>query len=230
LKLSVREALDYAKATKPAVGWIRGDAIASFDALEELAEVRKELAEVRKENAKYRDTIGHLTVELALPPIPAAEEQVLINLLPCSLKNRHGGTTSGTSASLSCTWIGAFPIFHSSLVWYRNDQSGEIDYNLDEERSCNAIGAAFAAETASFDCAGLFRINKGTFDRLCSYYIEVGLMNSEGERPFPEAAQRFARRHRINGGVNARPIIIEGSIESKNSPATKRDLDDEVPF
>ena len=32
LKLAVREALDHAKATKPRLGWVRGDSIASLDA------------------------------------------------------------------------------------------------------------------------------------------------------------------------------------------------------
>lgn len=75
LKLAVREALEHAKATKPAVGWVRGDTIASMEALEELNEVRKE-------NAKFRDAIGSLEIELALPPIPAADEPITIDLLP----------------------------------------------------------------------------------------------------------------------------------------------------
>jgi Domain of unknown function (DUF4062) len=222
LKLAVREALDNAKATKPAIGWIRGDAIASFDALEELAEVRKE-------NAKYRDAIGNLTVELALPPIPAGDEHIVIDLLPTSIK-RHGSSISGSSASLRCTWIGAFPIFFSGLKWQTNDWNGEINYYLNEDQSCDSIGAAFAAELASFDCERLFRISKATFDRFSSYYIEAGLMVSEGERPFTEAAQRYARRHRINGGESARPIIVKGSIERTFSPEDNFGKDDEVPF
>jgi Domain of unknown function (DUF4062) len=222
LKLAVREALDNAKATKPTVGWIRGDVIASFDALEELAEVRKE-------NAKYRDAIGHLTVELALPPIPAGDENVVIELIPTSVQSFQG-LTSGSYASLSLTWLGAFPIFYSSLKWRTSDWKGEVSYYIEEDESCDSIGAAFAAELASFECEKLFCISKATFDRLCSYYIEVGLMLSEGERPFPEAAQRFARRHRINGGEGAQPTIVKGSIERKFAPATKRDLDDESPF
>jgi Domain of unknown function (DUF4062) len=222
LKLAVREALDNAKATKPAIGWMRGDAIASSDALEELAEVRKE-------NAQYRDSIGHLTVELALPPIPAGDEQIVIDLIPTSIQSFQG-LTSGSYASLGFTWIGAFPIFYSNLKWQTNDWNGEVYHSLEEDKSRHAIGAAFAAELATFNCEKLFCINKATFDRLCSYYIEVGLMVTDGEKPFPEAAQRFARRHRINGGVGARPTIIKGSIERTSSTASKRDLDDEVPF
>ena len=222
LKLAVREALDNAKATKPAIGWMRGDSIASADALEELAEVRKE-------NAKFRDSIGHLTVELALPPIPAADEQITIDLLPSSIKNFQS-LTSGSCASLSFTWIGAFPIFYSNLKWRTNDWNGEVYHSIEEDDSRQAIGAAFAAELATFHCENLFCISKATFDRLCSYYIEVGLMVTDGEKPFTESAQRLARRHRINGGEGARPTIIKGSIERISSDAFKRDLDDEVPF
>ena len=222
LKLAVREALEHAKATKPAVGWARGDAVASVEALEELNEVRKE-------NAKYRDAIGHLEVELALPPIPAGGDHVEIDLLPVSVQG-YGGVTSGTYARLGCTWIGAFPVFYSNLKWRTSDWGGETRYYLEEDESCDAIGAAFAGELASFDTEHLFRINKATFDRLCSYYIEVGLMVSQGEHPFTEPAQRLARRHRINGGKGVVPVILNGSIERTVTAPAKSELDDEIPF
>lgn len=222
LKLAVREALEHAKATKPAVGWVRGDAVASVEALEELYEVRKE-------NAKYRDAIGRLEVELALPPIPAGDDHVEIDLLPLSVRG-YGDVISGTYARLHCTWIGAFPVFYSNLKWGTSDWGGETRYYLEEDEACNAIGAAFAGELASFDTQHLFRINKATFDRLCSYYIEVGLMASHGEHPFTEPAQRFARRHRINGGRGEVPVILRGSIERIVTAPAKSDFDGEIPF
>lgn len=222
LKLAVREALEHAKATKPAVGWQRGDTVASVEALEELNEVRKE-------NAKYRDAIGHLEVELALPPIPAGDDQVEIDLLPVSVQG-YGGVTSGTYARLGCTWIGAFPVFYSNLKWRTSDWGGATRYYLEEDESCDAVGAAFAGELATFATESLFRISKATFDRLCSYYIEVGLMVSQGENPFTEAAQRFARRHRIIGGKGVVPVILKGSIERKVTAQTKSEIDDEIPF
>jgi len=224
LKLAVREALDNAKATKPAIGWIRGDTLASSDAL-------KEIAEVRKENAKYRDAIGHLEVELALPPIPAGDDPVEIDLLPDVLiESKSGGSTSGSYARLRCTWIGAFPIFYSNLKWHTGDWNDPTPYYIESDQSCASIGAAFAGELASFDTEYLFRISKATFDRLHAYYVEVGLMVSEGEQPFTEAAQRFARRHRINGGVGARPVIVEGSIERKLPLAGKPEEEEDIPF
>lgn len=222
LKLAVREALEHAKATKPAVGWTRGDAVASVEALEELNEVRKE-------NAKYRDAIGHLEVELALPPIPAGSDHVEIDLLPLSVQG-YGRVTSGTYARLHHTWIGAFPVFYSNLKWRTSDWGGETSYYLEVDESCDAIGAGFAGELASFDTEHLFRINKATFDRLCSYYIEVGLMVSQGEHPFTEPAQRLARRHRINGGKGVVPVILKGSIERKVEVPAKSEIDDDVPF
>lgn len=223
LQAGVLAALVHAKQIKPATGWVRGDAVASVEALEELNEVRKE-------NAKYRDAIGSLEIELALPPIPAGADPVEIDLLPVSIGSGSSGNTSGTFARLRCTWISAFPIFYSSLKWRTNDWGGDTIYFLEEDESCDSIGAAFAGELASFDTERLFRLSKATFVRLCSYYIEVGLMVSSGEQPFTEAAQRFARRHRINGGDGVRPVIVEGSIERIFIPAAKSAMDDEIPF
>ncbi|MCA3444971.1 MAG: DUF4062 domain-containing protein [Rhodobacter sp.] len=222
LQAGVLAALVHAKQTKPATGWMRGDAVASADALEELAEVLRE-------NAKYRDAIGHLEVELALPPIPAGGDHVDIDLLPVSVQG-YGGVTSGTYARLGCTWIGAFPVFYSNLKWRTSDWGGETRHYLEEDESCYAIGAAFAGELASFDTEGLFRINKATFDRLCSYYIEVGLMVSQGEHPFTEPAQRLARRHRINGGKGVVPVILKGSIERTVTAPAKSEVNDLIPF
>lgn len=217
LKLVVREALDHAKATKPKVGWIRGNAIASHEALEELNEVRKQ-------NAKYREVIGQLEVELALPPIPNADDKVEIWLLPVS-QGKGYGSEVGTYAKLHGTWIGAFPIFYSNLRWRSDDYNGEVVYYVEEEDSCEAIGAAFASEFASFDTRSMFRIGKNTYDRLSSYYIEIGLMVEEGEHPFTEAARRLARRYRINGGAKSGFTIVEGEVSKKNSLE-----DDEIPF
>ena len=222
LKLAVREALDNAKATKPGVGWVRGDAIANVEALEELNEVRKQ-------NLKYREAIGHLEIELAMPPIPAAEDHVEIDLLP-QLVRAHGAVASGSYAKLRGTWIGAFPIFYSNLKWRANDWGGETNYYAEETESCDAIGAGFAGELASFDTHNLFRISKATYDRLSSYYIEVGLMMVEGEHPFTETAQRLARRQRINGGVGSGFIVVQGEVSLKSSSNSRSDMDDEIPF
>lgn len=223
LQAGVLAALVNAKQTKPATGWVRGDAVASVEVLEELNTVRKE-------NAKYRDAIGSLEIELALPPIPAGTDPVEVDLLPSSTTKGYGEKTSGTYARIRWTWISAFPIFYSGMQWGTNDWGGETKYFVDEDESCESIGAAFAAELASFDTEHLFRISKSTFEMLRSYYIEVGLMFAGGEGPFTEVAQSFARRHRINLGHGERPVIVKGSIERKLVPAAKSEMDDEIPF
>ena len=89
LKHAVRDALDNAKATRPGVGWVRGDTTAS-------AALLREMNQVRKENEKFRDAIGHLEIELALPPIPAADEELEIDLLPITLSGGYSGEATGT--------------------------------------------------------------------------------------------------------------------------------------
>ena len=228
LKLAVREALDYAKATKPAVGWVRGDTIASMDALEELNEVRKE-------NAKFRDTIGNLEIEIALPPIPDADSPINIDLLPNTGTRGYGGrghgTQYGSSATVRTTWIAAFPIFFNNLKWSTSDWNGEHSYYIEDDDSCINIGSAIAGETEALDTSTAFKIGKSTLHSLMSYYIEAGLMNAVGaEQAFTETAQKVARRHIIVGG---RPIafkLASGNITLTSPTAPTPDLNDDIPF
>lgn len=222
LKLAVREALDHAKFTKPTVGWVRGDAIASLEALEELNEVRKE-------NAKFRDVIGGLEIELALPPIPTADSPINIDLLPNTTGRRGYGPVSASSATISTTWIFVFPIFFSNLKWEISDWNNDYSYYVKHEESCVEIGSAIASEVAPFDTTKQFKIGKMTLDRLMNYYIEVGLMNAVGaEKPFSEAAQRMARRHSISEVSPSAFSLIRGKISLASAPMTE--LDEEIPF
>lgn len=222
LKHGVRDALDNAKATRPGIGWVRGDTTAS-------AELLREINEVRKENEKFRDAIGHLEIELALPPIPAANDELEIDLIPMTVQFAGYGVATGTYARIRCTWISAFPLFYSALQWRTNDWNGKVYYFVEEEESRKAIGAAFAAELATFATTGLYAISPNAFERLTSYYIEVGLMVPEGEQPFTEAGNRLARRHRIaDAGKNAF-AIVKGEVGRSNAP-TSSSLDDEIPF
>ncbi|RXV60821.1 hypothetical protein C6W92_13130 [Roseovarius sp. A46] len=189
LKHAVREALDNVKATRPAVGWVRGDTTAS-------AAILNEINEVRKENAKFRDAIGHLEIELALPPVPEPDTPLEIDLMPRS-KQEYGSPVSSTYARIRCTWISAFPSFYSNLDWRTYDYSDEYYYSIDVDASCMAIGSSLAAELATFDTSGLYKITPNTFERLKSYFIETGLMVTSGESPFTESGNRAARRHRI---------------------------------
>jgi Domain of unknown function (DUF4062) len=223
LKLAVREALEHAKATKPAVGWVRGDAVASVEALEELNEVRKE-------NAKFRDAIGNLEIELALPPIPAANDSITIDLLPNT--DRRGYSTSlGSPASVKTTWIDAFPVFFRNLQWSISDYNNEYSYYISHDESCIEIGSAIAGEASSVDTSKAFKIRKTTLDRLMSYYVEVGLMNQAGtEQPFTETAQRIARRQSIADLGRAAFEVINGGIKLTAASAPRSEMDDEIPF
>lgn len=223
LKLAVREALEYAKATKPAVGWVRGDSVASVEALEELNEIRKE-------NARFREAIGSLEIEIALPPIPAANDETIIELLP-NPAGRAYGSNYGGAATVQTTWIEAFPIFFNNLRWAVSDWDGEESYYIKEDESCIEIGSTIAGMAASIDTSKAFRINKSTLDRFISYFVETGLMNVVGaERPFTETAQRVARRHNIAGGNSLRFRTIKGEISLTPSASYKLGSDDEVPF
>lgn len=225
LKLVVREALEHAKATRPAVGWVRGDTIASIDALEELNEVRKE-------NAKFRDAIGSLEIELSLPPIPEAHNPINIDLLP-NVSKRDRGPQFRSSAVIQTTWIAVFPVFYNNLKWGVSDWNNDGSYYVSDEESCIAIGSAIAGEAESVDASSAYKINKSTLDRLKSYYVEAGLMRIEGsDEPFTEAAKRVARRHIIASNGSDLFQIISGKITSASpaSPASFQDLDDEIPF
>lgn len=223
LKLAVREALDHAKATKPAVGWVRGDAVASLEALEELNEVRKE-------NAKFRDAIGNLEIELALPPIPAADDSITIDLLP-NTDRRGSGTSLGSPATVKTTWIGAFPVFFKNLQWGTSDWNNEYSYYINYDDSCIQIGSAIAGEASDVDTSKAFKIKKTTLDRLMDYYVEVGLMNEQGaEQPFTETAQRIARRHSIADHSRAAFEVTKGEIKLAAPSAASTDMDDEIPF
>lgn len=217
LKHAVRDALDNAKATRPGVGWMRGDTTAS-------AELLKEINEVRKENEKFRDAIGHLEIELALPPIPATDEDIHLELLPAKTSRNRG-----SFVQIGCTWISAYPVFYSALQWRTNDWNEERYYSIDDEESRLAMGSIFAAEFATFNTDGLFTISQNTFERLMSYYIEVGLMNSEGEWPFTEAGKRLARRHRIADAGKGAFSILKGEV-SKSSIAPAFEPGDDIPF
>lgn len=223
LKHAVRDALDHAKATRQRVGWVRGDTTAS-------AELLKEMNDVRRENEKFRQAIGNLELELALPPIPSADEMICIDLLPTTLSRGYQGSVSGVYAKVRCSWISAFPVVYSNLDWNSNDWNDERRFYLDREASCNAIGAGFASELASFNTKGLYTVSSASLERLISYFTEVGLMVATGDNPFTEAGARIARRFRIAHESNAQFFVVEGKIATKNVAASDKNFDDEIPF
>lgn len=221
LKLAVREALDYAKTTKPGVGWVRGDVAARVEVLEELNEVRKE-------NAKYRGALGAPEIELTLPPLPMADGTIDIALLPHAAAYR---SPTGTTAIVRASWIALFPVFFNNLICHTSTWGGEDRYQIDEDESCIAIGSAIASEVEAIDGERCFKVSKATLKRLSSYYIEAGLMSATpAAQPFPDEAQKIARRHNIGDRGVQRFRVIEGKVAIIYRAKDQAGGDDEIPF
>lgn len=221
LKLRVREALENAKATKPRVGWVRGDTVASFKVLEELNEVRRQ-------NEKYRKEIGHFEIDIPFPELPKADAKIEIDFLPIKIAGGYGAPASiGGRGSISTTWISAFPVFFSNLKWRSGDFNDEDCYWIDTDETLVSIGSALVQEVCGRDVSQEFKISKGTFDKLSAYYIESGLMRAEGEdTPFTDLAQKFARRHRLTEPDYPHFVLSRGTTDA--DPVRK--MDDEIPF
>lgn len=205
LKLHLLESLYHAKAAHPRIGWVRGDSVASAEALEELNKVRKE-------NEKYRDALGNLSVDVPMPKLPPADRDVTIKLLP---QVKHKGFEShkvGSTGKVKATWIDIFPFVYTNLDWSQKYYGGQEYHSIDKKGSCVAIGSAIADDIVADDASELFTIPGSTFDLLISYYIEVGLMKTDGESPFTPAAESLARRHRISS--TGKPIftVVDGEV------------------
>ncbi|BCP51744.1 hypothetical protein K32_03610 [Kaistia sp. 32K] len=218
LQATVLAALVNAKQTRPRVGWVRGDAIASVDALEQLNEVRKE-------NAKFRDTIGNLEVDIPIIKLPEITATIDIDFLPN--QPRSGRGRRGSGGTIRTTWMTMFPIVHGNLAWGTHDYTGE--YWIDDEDSCVRIGSAIVQEVSDDDTTEFFRISKGTLQKLLGYYIEAGLMAPDGEKsPFTEIAKKIARRHQFAEQEVPNFILRRGLTAI--SPPAEPDLDEEIPF
>ncbi|EPX76897.1 DUF4062 domain-containing protein [Litoreibacter arenae] len=221
LKLRVREALEHAKATKHRVGWVRGDTTASIKALEELNEVRRE-------NEKFRAAVNQLAIEIPLPDLPDATSTIEIDFLPSSRRGGYGASvTTAGSGSISTSWMSAFPIFYGNLKWRSDEYNGDDFYWVDVEDTLTAIGSALVQEVSDQDCTGAFKISKGTYDKLSAFYIEAGLMNTEGVEPFTQLAQRLARRHLLTDPEKPPFILSRGRTTIASVTSS---VDDEIPF
>lgn len=214
LKLCVREALDHAKATKPRAGWVRGDMVATVEALEELNEVRRE-------NARLRAQLDRSSVELNFPEIPTIDSSIDIGLFQ---NNRSLTGTALSTAKIRTTWAQAFPLVKRSLIW----EMGYEGFSIEVEGSCIQVGSALAQEVSKCDIGTCFRISRGDLDRLTAYYIEAGLMAEEGhEGPFTDLAAKFARRLLLVESEEASFELVSGSVEIVQ---TSSSVDDEIPF
>lgn len=223
LKLAVREALDYAKATKPAVGWVRGDTIASVKILEELNEVRKE-------NVKYLEAIGNLEVNLSLPPIPSVDDIIYINIIGV-FKGKGKKSLCGSSARIETTWISMFPVFFENISYVNGTYDGEPYCSIYPDESMVSIGSAIAEQVSVIDASECFKITKAMFNRLSAYYTEVGLMLPPGSvEIFTDHAKKIARRHSILNSSIDNFKIIEGEVEVSYADHQDNIIDIEIPF
>ncbi len=221
LKLRVREALEHAKASKPRVGWVRGDTIASIKALEELNEVRRQ-------NEEYREAAGQFDFDLPLPSLPEANSTLVIDFLPISVGGGYGPTKRiGGSGSITTTWISAFPLFFSNLKWRGDEHNGDEYYWVENEESLASIGSALVQEVSDSDTSGAYKISKGTLEKLSAYYVEIGLMRAEGGHPFTELAQKLARRHRLTEPDTPHFVLSRGTTDFS---IVENELNDEIPF
>lgn len=221
LKAAVLAALVHAKQTKPRVGWIRGDAVASIEALEELNEVRKE-------NAKFREALGTLEVDIPHIPLPAIHAGVEIDFMGNRPDRMRGFGSSGT---ISTTWMALFPLLHPNLVW--SNENYNDGYWIDENTSCVSVGSALVQEVMEGHAHKFFRISLGSLRKLIAYYIEAGLMNPQtNERPFTEVADRLARRQHFMTGEKPPFRLSRGRTEiTPQEPAFESGgMDDDIPF
>lgn len=222
LKLAVREALEYAKATKPRVGWVRGDSIASLDALEELNAIRKE-------NEQFRNTIGKLNIDMPLPDVPHPSEQIAL-----TIEEVGGGyQSSGGNVKVQGSWIDFFPLFFSNLSWGTSDWNDEFFWHANDDDSCVNIGSAIASEISGSTSHNKYRITKNMLELLSGYYEETGfLLPPEAGDAFSQTAKQYARRYRIASAIDSTSALslVEGKISEKSASPSPFDTDDEIPF
>lgn len=219
LKLAVREALDHAKATKPRVGWVRGDAAASLATLEELNAVRKE-------NEKLREISGQLNVEIPLPKLPEhdAHFQIVLTSVPV------GYDVDYTVLTVETTWTAVFPMFFATCRWNTSDFGEDSSYWVDKSDTCEAFGTALAAEVNDGAKGERYKISEYMLTKLMAFYIESGLMHDEGfaEVAFTEHARRFARRQVLE--VSAQEPFVLLNREDVHLGYKSNDPSDEIPF
>src|SRR5690606_32462005 len=161
---------------------------------------------------KFREALGNLAIDIPLPALPQADDQIEINLIPLVLKERFS-QKQGTSAKIKCSWISLFPLLFVNLEIKTSEWNDEYYFRIDSDTSCVAIGSAIAEEIASTDTCVLFKIARNSLERLIAYYSEAGLMvaGNEGQSPFTEAGQRIARRHHI-AGASSSFVVVEGKV------------------
>ena len=220
LKAAVLNALANAKQTKPRTGWVRGDAVANVEILEQLNDVRQE-------NAKFREALGTLEVNIPHIPLPAIEDGVEIDFM--SNRPTRGGSY-GSSGAVATTWLSLFLNVHPNLSWGEHGDG----YWINEAETCIAIGSSIVQEVIDGDAGKYFKISQNMLRKISAYYIEAGLMLPfDSAQPFTEIADRLARRHHFakTEGPAFRLTRGKAVVNHPEPPEFEpQGMDDDIPF
>ena len=194
LKLAVREAIDYAKATKPRPGWVRGDSVATVEILEEIEKVRKE-------NSTLVARIGKPNVEIPVFELPALGVSVEVKL-----------ANSVKLVRIRGRWLDFLSAFYHGINQRRTYEQGEDFYYYDLDASLKGIAAHIEASILGVH-SGDLSLSVDSFRVLKDYFLEAGLMNEDGRNPlFTDTGQLVARRNAIGTLNQTIYEVISGEI------------------
>ena len=208
LILSVKEALDHAKATKPSAGWVKGDSVASLDAL-------KELAKLKEENDQLIKTIGKASISIDLPDIPSFDTSVSVHL-----EAKKTNIAATPYVEIRSTWEGMFALFSASaIIRYSEDGYGNENWYFDQDDSQVKMGQLIAERFQSSSSSN-YVVKTESFSILKAYYEEVGLfLEHNGDQIFTELAKKLARRLLISPQSSEIPFSLEsGNFEDVEIP------------
>lgn len=204
LKLSVRESLDHSKATSPRFGWVRGDSVASKQAL-------MRLEELRNENNYLKVKIGQTISMLEIPELPDIDSEM--ELL---FESRGYG---GLNVKIKSTFRKMLAPFLLSISEKTSDYDGSNYYWIDEDEIRDSF-----TERIAHSSANSWKLSGDSFKLLNSYFLEAEILTEGGEKPIlGELGRKFSRRLFINNSGKSWSFeIVSGSFEIKS--------DDEIPF
>ena len=208
LKLRVREALEYAKATRPRPGWVRGDTVTSAESI-------LELEKLRQRNRVLEAKLGELPGQMVLPPIPKLDDTVVLHLTeqPSSRYSRETVSVEGTFAAFLPTFL--LSISEKISV----DDDGD-HYHYWDSAEVRAKFGDSVGKSADSKSAKKWILDRSSYEILRAYAIEQGFLTEGGEIPvFTDAGQIYTRRLLLaSRGDRMKFEVIDG------------DFSDDIPF